>query len=131
LEKAARIDHAVDLVERREARGRLHLQIAGDVILYDREVVTLGGLQYLERHMQAHVRPLRVLHHGLGEINLRPVCGGQVLENADVRSVGIAWHNQHFDTLQAQIAEQIVVEARSQSSLSRRRPAAADPGQSV
>ena len=35
--------------------------------------------------------------------------GGQLFEDGDVRSVGIARHRQHLDALQAQIAEHVVV----------------------
>src|SRR5262249_59205985 len=41
LGKAARVDYAVELVERREPRRRLRLQIAEDVIFHDGEVVAL------------------------------------------------------------------------------------------
>ena len=59
--------------------------------------------------MRAHVGSGRVLHHRLGEIDLRSVGGGELFENDDVRSVGIARHRQHFDALQAQIAEHVVI----------------------
>ncbi len=35
--------------------------------------------------------------------------GGELFEDGDVRSVGIARHRQHLDALQAQIAEHVVV----------------------
>ena len=43
------------------------------------------------------------------KVDFRPVGGGELFENGDVRSVGIARHRQHFDALQAQIAEHVVV----------------------
>jgi hypothetical protein len=51
----------------------------------------------------------RVLHHRLGEVDLRPVCGGELLKRRDVRPVWIARYRQHRDALQAQIAEHVVV----------------------
>ncbi len=66
LGEAARVDHAVELIERRQPRRRLDLQVAEDVVLDDREVVPLGGLQDAEGDMRAHVGAGRVLHAPTG-----------------------------------------------------------------
>ena len=59
--------------------------------------------------MRAYIDTRRVLHDGLGEIDLRPVSGSELFEYRDVGSIGIARHRQHLDPMKAQIAEHVVV----------------------
>ena len=109
LGEAARIDHAIELIERCQPRRRLHLQIAEDVVLHDEEAVAFRGLQNLEADMRAHVAAGRILHHRLGEIDLRTVRGGEFLQRRDIRSVRIARHRQHLHAVEPQVPEHVVI----------------------
>ncbi len=109
LGEAARIDHAVELVERRQPRRGLDLQITEDVVFYDEEAAALGRLQHLETDMRAHVGAGRILHHRLREIDFRTVRGGELLQRRHVRPVRIARHRQHLHALQSQVSEHVVV----------------------